>query len=284
MKSHQKWPKRGRTSCPAPRRAARAAPAQRAQDEETSAHERDHAEQRGSAPGQSTPAPSPPQKQPKLVSIRPTANLSVFSGTRSSGPRTRRRRRRRPRPRPRRRPPRARAVLRAAEGEDDEGDLEALEQDALERDGERVPVDAARGVARPRLPLAARAEGRGLVVQGHVAGRAQDRLAQPLQPEGEQQRADETAASSIGISVSAGPRTAKMRRARASQRRRRSAASASRAGRPPSTIVSASTASTALARNAPSAVRRVEVTTRPPGRDRPTTASPSAASPSRTTP
>src|SRR5437868_531594 len=40
-----------------------------------------------SSPGQSTPAPSAPQKQPKVVSSRPTTNLIVFSGTRSSGPR-----------------------------------------------------------------------------------------------------------------------------------------------------------------------------------------------------
>src|SRR3954454_4088188 len=40
-----------------------------------------------SSPGHSTPAPSAPQKQPKLVSSSPTANLIVFSGTRSSGPR-----------------------------------------------------------------------------------------------------------------------------------------------------------------------------------------------------
>src|SRR5439155_26973661 len=42
-----------------------------------------------SSPGQVTPAPSAPQKQPKLVSSRPTAYLIVFSGTRSSGPRAR---------------------------------------------------------------------------------------------------------------------------------------------------------------------------------------------------
>src|SRR5262249_15822632 len=41
-----------------------------------------------SEPGQSTPAPSPPQKTPKLVSNTPTTYLSVFSGTRPSGPRT----------------------------------------------------------------------------------------------------------------------------------------------------------------------------------------------------
>src|SRR6478735_8272981 len=41
-----------------------------------------------SEPGQLTPAPSPPQKMPKLVRSSPTANLMVFSGTRSSGDRT----------------------------------------------------------------------------------------------------------------------------------------------------------------------------------------------------
>src|SRR5204863_3500549 len=41
-----------------------------------------------SSPGQSTPAPSAPQKVPKVVSITPTAKASVFSGTRLSGPRT----------------------------------------------------------------------------------------------------------------------------------------------------------------------------------------------------
>ena len=38
--------------------------------------------------GQSAPAPSAPQKMPNEVSITPTAYLSVFSGTRASGPRT----------------------------------------------------------------------------------------------------------------------------------------------------------------------------------------------------
>src|SRR5262249_27504838 len=41
-----------------------------------------------SEPGQSTPAPSPAQKIPKLVSRTPTVNLSAFSGTRASGART----------------------------------------------------------------------------------------------------------------------------------------------------------------------------------------------------
>src|SRR5882762_508989 len=38
-----------------------------------------------SAPGQATPRPSPVQKMPNADSITPTANLSVFSGTRASG-------------------------------------------------------------------------------------------------------------------------------------------------------------------------------------------------------
>src|SRR4051812_29777559 len=40
------------------------------------------------SPGQSTPAPSAAQKMPNDVNITPTANFSVFSGTRASGART----------------------------------------------------------------------------------------------------------------------------------------------------------------------------------------------------
>src|SRR5262249_47730185 len=38
-----------------------------------------------SSPGHSAPRPSPIQNTPKLVSISPTANLRVFSGTWASG-------------------------------------------------------------------------------------------------------------------------------------------------------------------------------------------------------
>ena len=38
-----------------------------------------------SLPGQATPAPSAPQKVPKLVSMTPTANFIQFSGTLVSG-------------------------------------------------------------------------------------------------------------------------------------------------------------------------------------------------------
>ena len=146
-----------------------------------------------SSPGQSQPAPSAAQKIPNVVSITPTANLSVFSGTRASGARTaiadhgneheraggagRGQRDR---------------ALRAAEGEHDEHDLESLEQHALERKREAVPVEAGaldlRGAARFGELLR---EERVLVVQRLVAAGAQDRLAQPLQAEDEQERADD---------------------------------------------------------------------------------------------
>src|SRR3981081_214703 len=38
-----------------------------------------------SAPGHATPTPSPGQNTPKAESMMPTANLSVFSGTRANG-------------------------------------------------------------------------------------------------------------------------------------------------------------------------------------------------------
>src|SRR5204862_63633 len=73
-------------------------------------------------------------------------------------------------------------------------DLEALEQHALEREREAVPVEPRALLVRSRLRLRDLArEDRILVVEGLVAARAQDRLAQPLQPEREQQRADEEA-------------------------------------------------------------------------------------------
>ncbi len=119
----------------------------------------------------------------------PTTNLSVFSGTRSSGPRTtkpadhddhgccRGRRDRQSEP-----------PLGRAEGDDDEGDLEALEEHALEGDGERVPIHLPRAGERDGAGLPALTRERlRFVVQRLVAGGAEDRLAQPLQAESEQQ-------------------------------------------------------------------------------------------------
>ena len=94
-----------------------------------------------SPPGHSMPAPSPLQKMPNAVSITPTPNFNVFSGTRvkrfvddhggdeHDDQRGRGADRRQPD-----------VALGAPERHHDEGDLEPLEEHALERDGERVPV------------------------------------------------------------------------------------------------------------------------------------------------
>ena len=84
--------------------------------------------------------------------------------------------------------------LGASEGHDDERDLEALEQHPLERDGERVPVHSRRRFASRGACLCALAlECDTLVVERQVAARAQDRLAEPLQTERQQQRTDDEA-------------------------------------------------------------------------------------------
>ena len=78
------------------------------------------------------------------------------------------------------------------EGDDDEDHLEAFEEDALETDDEAEPVEAGlrlRTGAAGRLGLLA--EGLLLVVQRLQPRRAEDRLAQPLQAEDEQQAADD---------------------------------------------------------------------------------------------
>src|SRR3979490_771497 len=98
--------------------------------------------------GQLAPIPSAAQKVPRLVRMIPTAYLRVFSGTRASGfssatPAP-------PPPPPRRcnerhckqsAGHRLRKVLAgAAHGDNDEDHLDALEEDALERDHEAYPV------------------------------------------------------------------------------------------------------------------------------------------------
>src|SRR6266542_2176414 len=76
-------------SAPAVTRIVRLRRSERTSTSETSPKNPIPASRESSSPGQSTPAPSAPQKQPKLVSRRPTTNLIVFSGTRESGPRAR---------------------------------------------------------------------------------------------------------------------------------------------------------------------------------------------------
>ncbi len=125
--------------------------------------------------------------------MTPTTNFIEFSGTLASGARTAM-------------PASATTITAApaatererqvvvvgAERQRDEHDLEALENDTLERQREGIPVgDGATTFARYGL------RGRELVgvdlllvVQCLVAARSQDRLAQPLQAEHEQQPTD----------------------------------------------------------------------------------------------
>ena len=142
--------------------------------------------------------------------------------------------------------------LVAAEGQRDEHDLETLEHHALERQGERVPV----GDHAP--PLGRRLTGRPpprrvdqrLVVQGLVAAGPQDRLAQPLQAEDQQQAADDQPQARRGTADRAGPSAGDDHGERRPVRppTPMSADRQSRAVPAASTIVVASTASTAQAR------------------------------------
>ena len=96
-----------------------------------------------SEPGQSAPAPSAAQKVPKVVSITPTANFTVFSGTAASGARTSDAGSRDDGERGGCAGGRERnAPLRAAERQHDERHLEPFEQDALEGEHEPVEVEA----------------------------------------------------------------------------------------------------------------------------------------------
>ena len=91
-----------------------------------------------------------------------------------------------------RRPRRGGDVVRVqAEGDDDEHHLDALEEHPLERDDKREPVEAvARLVVRAPRRLGLFSKLVLLVVQRLQARRAEDRLAQPLQPEDQQERSD----------------------------------------------------------------------------------------------
>ena len=82
--------------------------------------------------------------------------------------------------------------LVGAEGQDDEGDFEPFEQHAPERQREGIPI----GDHAPALGAGSLGGGQfgpvdsGLVMTGLEPAGSQDRLAQPLQPEDQQQAAD----------------------------------------------------------------------------------------------
>ncbi len=112
-----------------------------------------------SPPGQLTPsALARPRRCPKELSITPTANFIVFSGTRASGART---------AKPaaitttdrgaRGRGGQPDVVVLGAERDDDQRDLEPLEQDPFERDREGVEVPPAGRRRGPRAPPRSRA-------------------------------------------------------------------------------------------------------------------------------
>ena len=138
------------------------------------------------------PSPSTAQNVPKVASSRPTTYFSMFSGTAASG-------RCATSPIARTTTP-ATAAPTAASGTLSafrpnvitmNTTSSALEEHPLERDDEREPVEPESSVlARPGGGLALLAKRLRLVVHRLEPGRAEDRLAQPLQPEDEEQRAD----------------------------------------------------------------------------------------------
>ena len=146
-----------------------------------------------SPPGQSAPAPSADQNVPNVESRRPDRELHRVFGDGAERPvhehpdaSDEHERRRRAGDRERER------AFGAPEGDDDEDDLEPFEQHALERERERVPIepgalDRRRGERRRQLP----AERGVLIVERLVAARPEDRLSKPLEPEDEQERADD---------------------------------------------------------------------------------------------
>ena len=206
-----------------------------------------------SEPGQFAPAPSAPQNVPNVVRSRPTPNLSVFSGTRESGARTAM-------------PAATTTTIAAAAPAAASGMLPWLlpnvtTMKATSSPSRSTPLNAIVN-AYQSMPAAAvapidracfglLAEDRVLVVERLEPARAQDRLAQPLQPEHEQQAAHRD--------TQRREREGGQRRAERGDdcgqgdERDRHAESAERQPRvtpTASTMVSASTASTALARNA----------------------------------
>ena len=123
-------------------------------------------------------------------------------------------------------------ALRGAEREHDERDLEALEEDALERERERVPVEAARSVAGAlRAPSSSRAKIAILVVERLEPLARRIALRSHCSPNTSSSAPTRRRSASIGIAVSAGPSAPTIAASRRPRRRRRSAPSASRASR-----------------------------------------------------
>ena len=162
-----------------------------------------------SPPGHDAPAPSAPQNIPNDVSITPTKNFIVFSGTRASGARTATPAEHDDRDRDGRgRGGEADVVLARPEREHDERDLEPFEQHALERDRERVAVEprGRRGLARaasvsrrtprPRRGRALRPAERSTALRSHCS------------PKTSSSPPTTTRSTLIGSAVSAGPSAA----------------------------------------------------------------------------
>ena len=140
------------------------------------------------------PAPSADQKIPKVVSMTPTANFIVFSGTRASGARTAT-------------PTTADEHDRAAAPAAASGMLPCVlpkvrTMKATSSPSRKTPLNEsvkpyqsipARCRGAVVVPLELPREDRLLVVQRLEAACAQDRLAQPLQSEHQQQAADDEA-------------------------------------------------------------------------------------------
>ena len=145
-------------------------------------------------PSANTPSPSTAQKVPKVVSSRPTANLIVFSGTRASG-------RRSATPAASTTAP-PHAAPAAASGIASALSPNVITMKTISSPSRKTPLKLTtkREPVEPE-PRARRRRARGrrcsvaedllLVVQRLEPRGAQDRLAQPLQAEDQQQRADD---------------------------------------------------------------------------------------------
>ena len=203
-------------------------------------------------PASSRRRPRRPRRCRRSVSITPTANFIVFSGTRASGAsggepegghhehgQAGGRRGQRD------------VVLVGAEGEHDERDLQALEQNAFERDRERVAVEVVGDRPGRRAAAVSSAKAASSSCSG-LAARAARRIAlrSHCRPKISSRPPTTRCRTSIGSAVSAGPDRGDDRRPAPAARRRRRASAERQLRVVPtaSTIVSASTASTAQAR------------------------------------